>query len=156
MRKQRQEQLEAHVEAVNQALRNAIGPVEDQDEDGDGDEWEGIGEMPEEIRREDEYVDEDKYTTVTVETVDVTRNGFGNPDDESAQHNNTEPALNKGNDREAQQARNAESRKTDAKKKPKKPKKKKFRYENKEARKLSREKEGRKNSSQARKRKADK
>jgi ribosomal RNA-processing protein 17 len=151
LRKQRQEQLEAHVEAVNQALRGVNG-IEEEGQGGEDGEWEGIQDVHE-IRREDEYVDEEKYTTVVVENVDITREGLENLDKDS-EDEDAEPAK-RGNDRESQRSKNDEAKRKASKGPPKK-KKKKFRYENKEARKLSRVKERSRNSAQAEKRKGKK
>src|ERR1700712_4204114 len=82
MRKQRKQQLEEHVEAINAALRRSVG-YENGESDSDNEnstkvDGEGFEEPPP-VNHEDEYVDEDKYTTVTVETVGISRDGFVNP-----------------------------------------------------------------------------
>jgi ribosomal RNA-processing protein 17 len=75
------------------------------------------------IDREEEYIDEDKYTTVTVEAVNVDRDGLHKPvlekpeDEGSGQEDGAE---------KEQEADESSKRKWDPKKK-----KKKFRYENK-------------------------
>ena len=66
------------MEAVKLALREADGSIDDwksEDSSTVEDEWDGIVEMPE-VDHEDEYVDEDRHTTVTVEAVDVTKDGL--------------------------------------------------------------------------------
>ena len=88
---------------------------------------------------EAEYIDEDKYTTVTVEEMDPSREGLlrsaGNEsDDEEEEQTETKPAP----DTKSTAAGEKTKKKTDNK--PKK-KKKKFRYESKEERKLTRVKE---------------
>lgn len=110
----------------------------DSDFDKESDEeWEGIEEPPA-VDYEAEYIDEDKYTTVTVEEIDSSREGLrksilGEDDDE-------EEAKAKAKAEEA--AKKAEEEAETARKrkgtsdKPKK-KKKQFRYESKQDRKLA-------------------
>lgn len=52
---------------------------EAQEEESDG--WDGFPDRPnlELIDHEEEYIDEDRYTTVTVETVNVSRDGLEKP-----------------------------------------------------------------------------
>lgn len=112
------------------------------DSDDQNEEWEGIEEPPP-VDYEAEYIDEDKYTTVTVEEMDPSREGllkYGNDGDSDNDRSEQ--------DEEGKDVSNATA--TDAgqkaaattKKKPKntdkaKKKKKKFRYESKEDRKLN-------------------
>jgi len=95
------------------------------------------------VDHEEEYIDEDRYTTVTVEAVDVSKDGLHkvadeDSSDETMQLEDTKPVEK------------AESGK---KVWPKKPKKKKFRYETKAERKITRakQKSGSKARAQARK-----
>ena len=114
MRDSRKEELKKHVEAVKAALR----PVSESGEETVGD-YDASDESEDEsapkqndIRREDEYVDEEKFTTVTVEPMDFE----GSSEDE---------------DEEAAEAKRKEVEETDDKKTktyPKKEKKKKFTY----------------------------
>ena len=90
---------------------------------------------------EDEYIDEDKYTTVTVESVTIGRDGFHKPrldsSDEEAEGNKPPTP--------------ADRRTTEKKEKthaPKKPKKK-FRYESKIVREISGSKQKAKRISRA-------
>jgi len=82
-------------------------------------------EVPEApIDLEEEYIDEDKYTTVTVEAVNVDRDGLHKPQPEAS------------SDEEQEEEDGAEQKEGDKNaegKRPKHPtkKKKKFRYENK-------------------------
>ena len=71
MRKQRKEDLEKHVAEVNMLLKKASGDFGDEehdsDDDDDDDEEEFTGfddaaALEEDVDREAEYVDEDKYT----------------------------------------------------------------------------------------------
>lgn len=104
---------------------------EEEEEEEEG--WEGIDQLVQEVLdHEQEYIDEDRYTTVTVEEVDVTKQGL------SKTVNGSEDEEPK--DKEKDQKSNADTGK--AKKVwPKKEKKKKFRYESKAERKLARAKQ---------------
>ncbi len=131
MREERKQELEEHVQAVNQALKEVKGVgagLESEDEDA----WGGIEEERdvEVLDREEEYIDEDRYTTVTVEAVDVSKEGLRRVvDDEESD--------------EAPDLVPAETTKEDISKKkwPKKERKKKFRYESKAERKVTRGKQ---------------
>lgn len=79
-----------------------------------------IPEAP--IDMEEEYIDEDKYTTVTVEAVSVDRDGLHKPELEK-------PSEDAGHKQEGATAE--EDSKKDAKRKYPAKKNKKFRYENK-------------------------
>lgn len=107
------------------------GNGESQEED-DG-EWEGFAEPPA-VDYEAEYIDEDKYTTVTVEDLDPSK------EDEDTKRETEERNGEKASDQKAQNPTSSIPRKTArAKGKPDKSKsKKKFRYENKADRKVSR------------------
>jgi ribosomal RNA-processing protein 17 len=121
------------------------------------DEFTGFQE-PEPINQEDEYIDEDKYTTVTIESVAISRDGFSRPGDE----NDNEPAHKADNDDAVKVAeegkgkpeirRDENGKRIWTKERPKtewpKKKKKKFRYESKADRKVTRYKEGAKKRKQ--------
>jgi ribosomal RNA-processing protein 17 len=108
------------------------------------------------VDKEDEYVDEDRYTTVLVEEVSVDRDGL---------HANRQPTTTTNDDHDDEQPtapvsevkpafssskrKWTASRPTDKEKKPK-VKRKKFRYETKAERKVNREKERRGNKKAAR------
>ncbi|KAF2749644.1 hypothetical protein M011DRAFT_456429 [Sporormia fimetaria CBS 119925] len=149
LRKQRKEDLEKHVAEVNALLRKANGDpseAEDGSDSNDEDsEFEGFDEpVPEEINREDEYIDEDKYTTVTIESVGISKDGF--------ESTKTGDGETEGGDDEKKEKR------VWTKEKPKtirpKKKKQKFRYESKAERKATRIKQGAKKKAQAAARKA--
>lgn len=97
-------------------------------EESDDEEWGGFQDPPEPeiVDHEDEYIDEDRYTTVKVESVSVTRDGL------------ERPKLESSDDEEKKEPETEE--KEEKKKKPKAPKKKKFRYESKVERQLSQRK----------------
>lgn len=78
LRKQRARNLEEHVEAINASIRmmngNGMEDISGEEDEADK-EWNGFaGE--EQIVEDEEYIDEDQYATVTVEAVDITRDGF--------------------------------------------------------------------------------
>jgi ribosomal RNA-processing protein 17 len=131
LREERKQELEAHVEAVNAILKDTWIPGEEADA-GEG-EWGGIEDdevvVPELVDHEEEYIDEDKYTTVTVEELDVSKEGL----------------LRVADEDESEDTLEAEVKPVEEEKKgkqwPKKPRKKKFRYESKAERKVTRGKQ---------------
>ena len=148
LRDERKADLERHVKEVNALLpKFAAPPGSDSDADDQvraDAEWSGLGDVPlQPVDHEAEYIDEDKYTTVTVEEVDISRDGISrlrsSDDEEPIEEVSEGPSTNK------------------AKEKDKRPKKKKkaFRYESPAARKLNRVKERAKKSKQARARKGE-
>ncbi|KAJ6438688.1 nucleolar protein 12 [Purpureocillium lavendulum] len=136
MRDERKRDVEQHVETVNRMLRESgavVDPIEAESGDETAsDEWGGIPDKPDLdiVDHEEEYVDEDRYTTVTVESVSVSRDGLSKPqleDDEGEGDENEDP---EGKDGEESKANGKEPSR------PKK-KKKKFRYETKIERQLT-------------------
>lgn len=88
------------------------------------------------IDHEAEYIDEDRYTTVTVEAVDISKEGLHRITDENEAEDDEGAAKTKP---PASAVSNVE---TNTKKVwPKKTKKKKFRYESKAERKVTRGKQ---------------
>jgi len=115
------------VNKVNELLREAQRAGGDAAEGGEGsdeDEWNGFEDdsPPEPIDHEAEYVDEDRYTTVTVEAVSVDREGLHRPEDSS------DDGSTEGGDDSKDHSNDGPSSGTRSQ--PKK-KKKKFRYESK-------------------------
>lgn len=160
LRQQRKVDLEQHVEEVNRLVAQANGEIpalnqdssEDENSDDADEEFTGFTEPPP-INQEDEYIDEDKYTTVTVESVGIDRTGFLNP----SQPDELDIAANKSKQdaedliKDATKSghviqRDANGKRIWTKERPKtewpKKKKKKFRYESKADRKATRVKEG--------------
>ncbi|OLN84484.1 Ribosomal RNA-processing protein 17 [Colletotrichum chlorophyti] len=85
IRQERQREVEEHVKAVNALLEEAQAADSDQDQEIQGEdfeEWDGIEEVEQQpaqtdvVDYEDEYIDEDRYTTVKVEAISVTRDGL--------------------------------------------------------------------------------
>ncbi|KAK4239125.1 nucleolar protein 12-domain-containing protein [Achaetomium macrosporum] len=150
IREQRRQAVEEHVEAINKILREAEhAGTTDQNKDSSEEEWEGLSDtdVPEPpIDLEEEYIDEDKYTTVTVEAVNVDRDGLRKPDlEESSEDEDSAPDEdgNGGNDPRKEANRTAKRSKDLTKKK-----KRKFRYETK----FERDLEARKQKARRRKR----
>ena len=157
MREERRKELEEHVAAVNALLANANTDYDTFKEDGDDGEWGGISDEVDAapvdpIDHEEEYIDEDKYTTVTIEEVDVDKDGIHTLAEEEraalAAKKRAEAAAKKA---EEERANKEKQRKVW----PKKEKKKPFRYESKIERKLGRAKQKSKNSRQAKSRKGE-
>ncbi|PFH61958.1 hypothetical protein XA68_15720 [Ophiocordyceps unilateralis] len=126
MRTERRREVEQHVETVNRMLREC-GAVTDPVEMA-SDEWDGFPDKPnlDTVGHEEEYIDEDRYTTVTVETVTISRDGLDTAQTSLGKEDEDEEA-------EAEVGRQPEAdtktRKTGLR--PSRTKKKKFRYESK-------------------------
>ncbi|KAK1989413.1 nucleolar protein 12 [Colletotrichum cereale] len=136
MRKQlkveRQREVEDHVKAVSAILEEAQAANSDEDEEinaKDFEEWDGIEEASKEqtdvVDYEDEYVDEDRYTTVKVEAISVTRDGL-----EKLHHDSDEAEADSQDEHKAEK-RADDDKTTTTKARKEWPKKKKFRYETK-------------------------
>ena len=151
LREERKADVERHVSEVNALLR-PVEAIDDSDDESDKAEvWSGLeDEAPEPVDHEAEYIDEDKYTTVTVEEVDISKSGIARRhDNRTVVEEETKPVPSPD----------------PAKKKPpagkklndKKPKRKKktFRYESPAERKLNRLKQKTKNAKQAKARKGE-
>ncbi|KAI1853481.1 hypothetical protein JX266_001465 [Neoarthrinium moseri] len=143
LREGRKREVEDHVDHVNKLLREAAraGGVSDQEgsDDDEADEWDGLPDAPtpapldQAIDHEEEYIDEDKYTSVTVESVSVSRDGLHKPEEEPSSEDEAERVR-----REAE-ARVAAEREKAAR--PPKKKKPKFRYETKHERSITNKKQ---------------
>lgn len=153
--------MERHVQEVNALLKPSFPNEDDSDHDQDssdaGEEWAGIADPePVPVDHEAEYIDEDKYTTVTVETLDVSREALFKVEQESGQ---TDPPQI-GTEDVDKEPPTEDKRRRWTKDKPKakstkvQKKRRNFRYESKGERKMSRTKERAKNSKQARERRA--
>lgn len=132
-------------------MANANTDLKDFEESGEDGEWGGIEEdlRVEPIDHEEEYIDEDRYTTVTVEEVDVTKDGLHTVAEE-------EQAELEAKKKAEAAAKAAKEAKANPKKVwPKKEKKKPFRYESKIERKIGRAKQRSKNKGQAKARKGE-
>merc|ERR1712093_787717 len=153
LREERKQELTEHVSAINAALR-AAGDPDVLDSDSDSDAWGGISDdetpaiQPPVVNQEDE----DKYTTVTIEAVDVTKEGLLKVGDGSGESGDEdgEGGDGEGKGKKKWAGKDEEGGKDDGKKKwPKKPRKQKFRYESKVERKATRMKQKSKNKASA-------
>lgn len=143
MREQRTAEFQQAVaEHRKQLERIANGNESDDKEsgsanesDGGDEEWEGFEEPPA-VDYEAEYIDEDKYTTVTVEEMDATREGLLKS---QKQENSDEDEETQPDAQEVEQKPDATPTRAKSTKSSTKPKKKKarFRYESKEDRKVN-------------------
>ncbi|KAI0977341.1 nucleolar protein 12-domain-containing protein [Xylaria arbuscula] len=135
LREDRKRELEEHVQSVNDALKLAAqaGYIageegESSNDDDTAEEWGGFQDtapaQKETIDHEEEYIDEDRYTTVTVESVNVSKDGLtsSRPDEEESA--DEEQNVDK-NTRPEPEKRGGRNRDTTKKKKHK------FRYETK-------------------------
>jgi ribosomal RNA-processing protein 17 len=159
LRQQRKEDLVKHVEEVNRLVKQANGDVtgltdaESGSDSDEEDEFTGF-EEPEPINQEDEYVDEDKYTTVTIESVNISRDGFskaGEEDEQAAADAAKKAAAEAEKEKDNEPVVGKDGKieiKRDANGKRIWKKKKKFRYESKADRKVTRYKEGAKKRKQ--------
>ncbi|KAI0446592.1 nucleolar protein 12-domain-containing protein [Xylaria telfairii] len=134
IREDRKREIEEHVQSVNNALKQAAqaGYIEDEDsgssDDDTAEEWGGFQDKPSQpdvIDHEEEYIDEDRFTTVTVESVNVSKDGLtsSRPDEESETEEEEEDANKK--------AQEAQPEKNHSKERHSTKKKQKFRYETK-------------------------
>lgn len=138
MRDERKKAVEEHVETVNKLLREArkAGTSDTESEDESGDEFGGFEDEPiQPVDLEEEYIDEDRYTTVTIEAVNVDKDGMHKPDAENDRGEDDDDEDGEVKGHEA--AKSGAAPEKNKKEWPKKPRKKKFRYETKIERKLS-------------------
>lgn len=129
---------------MNRLLQESeVAGVVEQDsaEEASNDEWDGFPDQPdlEIVDHEEEYIDEDRYTTVTVESVSVTRDGLHKPQVDDPEGKGSDKEDNAEEDTAAAEKANAQSDKS-------KKKKKKFRYETKFERQLTERKQRAKKS----------
>ncbi|OAP62497.1 hypothetical protein AYL99_04702 [Fonsecaea erecta] len=159
LREQRKADLERHVQAVNALLRPFVDLDEGENEEveeNSEEEWSGISDPePHSLHHETEYIDEDKYTTVTVEAMDVSREGLSkreqDQDENTEQHSRESSEGPNNGEAEKQKSLWTRERPKDIKKR----KKRNFRYESKAERKEARSKEKARNRKQARERRGD-
>jgi ribosomal RNA-processing protein 17 len=128
LREERKKELEQHVNAVNALVGNKYT----SDHEESMEVWGGIEDAGEQeiVDHEEEYVDEGRYTTVTVEAVDVSKAGLERIADDVGSESTDDTEL-----------KSVEKEANGKKRWPKKEKKKKFRYESKAERKITRSKQ---------------
>ena len=147
IREQRKEDLTRHVAEVNAELRKQNPDLSENESvsevNGDEVEWDGIDEKKAEDLQDEEFVDEDKYTTVTVEAM-------ADPRDEADQDAESKAAAVKALQTNGDAKKSRSKWKKDNKAKSKK---RKFRYESKAERSATRQKQKSKNHAAAVRRK---
>ncbi|KAI2641822.1 nucleolar protein 12-domain-containing protein [Hypomontagnella submonticulosa] len=132
----RKREVEEHVQTVNAILKEAeqagyVGGEQETSDDGTN-EWGGFQDTPalEPVDHEEEYIDEERYTTVTIESVNVSKDGLtsSKPEDDSSEEDQGTAA-----DDDSQHPPAGSKEKVG----PPKKKKQKFRYESKSERQLN-------------------
>jgi ribosomal RNA-processing protein 17 len=126
---ERKKAVEDHVQAVDKILKEArhAGTEEVNDQESqDEEEWDGIHDEAQlqPVDLEEEYIDEDRYTTVTIESVSVDRDGLHKPEQAES-------------DEEEEEDGDKTQASDEKRERPRKKKKKQFRYETKFERQLS-------------------
>lgn len=133
-----------------------VSDVSQQAKTVDGGQWEGIAEDPR-VDHEDEYVDDDRFTSVTIEAVDVSKDGLHKLKQEDEVDSEDASGEKKSDGRRNNSASQGQEKpkRIWTKEQPIGPKKtkKKFRYESKAERKVTRHKEKSGNKASARARK---
>jgi ribosomal RNA-processing protein 17 len=150
------------MDAANGAIDNPAGIDSSSEEEGEDndEEWTGFQDTPASSLNDAEYIDEDAYATVTVESVGISKDGFVAQNEEESEEE--EEVDNVVSAAVAKVAAGASKLSGEGKKrvwtkdKPlglrrpsKKKREKKFRYESKTERKVNREKQRVKNKAQA-------
>ncbi|KAI0119217.1 nucleolar protein 12-domain-containing protein [Daldinia grandis] len=137
IREDRKREVEEHVQNVNAILKQAqeagyVGGEEAPDDEAD--EWGGFHDTPalEPIDHEEEYIDEERYTTVTIESVSVSKDGLSSTKPEDSSEEDQETAK-----QDSEHAPLGSKEKA----RPPKKKKQKFRYESKTDRQLTQRKQ---------------
>ncbi|RKF55661.1 hypothetical protein GcM3_200014 [Golovinomyces cichoracearum] len=147
LRESRKQELENHVQAVNAALKATSNDTEDEDK-GEQEIWNGFCDDNSQTTctlnyTEEFLLDEGKYATVTIEALDVSKDGLLKEACQDVSEAQKTSVI-------------IEKCEVNAKKKwPKKPPKKKFRYESKMERKLVRAKQSSEKKKQASARKSN-
>jgi ribosomal RNA-processing protein 17 len=163
LREERKRELQNHVAAISNTGEPAEQDSEGSSSAGEEDvKSEGDRKSsPPEVDHEAEYVDEDRYTTVTVEAMDLSKDESNEAREELPEKlirpDRTEAGAGKevedGNDKSKKQGKRIWTKKNPQDATTVK-KKKKFRYENKAERKITRIKDGSRNRKQAKARRA--
>ncbi|KAI2623286.1 nucleolar protein 12-domain-containing protein [Hypoxylon sp. NC1633] len=140
LREDRKREVEEHVQSVNAILKQAeqagyIGAEDTSDKDGSTEEWGGFQDTPalEPVDHEEEYIDEERYTTVTVESVNVSRDGLSSSKPEEEPSEDDEETAGRSDSHPPQGSKETT--------KQSKQKKRKFRYESKSERQLEQRKQ---------------
>lgn len=131
-------------------VAEALGFDSDEETKVDVEPLNGIGDVQTEVDHKEEYVDDDRFTTVTVEAVDVSRDGLHKVIQEEDYENPDNAGIGNGTSTNGvEEAQNGRVRRRKEPPGGVKKKKKKFRYETKAERKVTRYKERTGNRKQA-------
>jgi ribosomal RNA-processing protein 17 len=163
LREERTADLERHVQEINallQPLRDieTESESESKPESREAESWDGISEPPN-VDYEAEYVDEDRYTTVTVDTMDLSKEGLHMAEEDLRKQDGVDKDGRGGSDGVAGMGGNVGEKRKWTREKPRErqdrpKKKKKFRYESKGERKAARVKDKMRKSKKASARRA--
>lgn len=147
LREERKKEVEEHVKSIEAILKeNRVAGLDSDAEDAEGgsdksgDEWDGIDDAAaaapettlEPVDHEEEYIDEDLYTTVKVEAVSIDRDGLHNKAELEAADE-----VDEEKDRQKQKGPAAAAAGKKGKNDEPRKRKKKFRYESKLERSLT-------------------
>lgn len=162
LREERKADLERHVQEVNTFLQplqdiETQSKSESEPESREAESWDGISEPPN-VDHEAEYVDEDRYTTVTVEAMDLSKEALHMAEEDLRKQEKVDKDGRSGSDRVTGKGENVGEKRKWTREKPKerqdRPKKKKFRYESKGERRAARVKDKMRKSKKASARRA--
>jgi ribosomal RNA-processing protein 17 len=160
LREERKADLERHIREANAFLR-PLQEIETESESEseagsrEAERWDGISEPPN-VDQRAQYVDEDRYTTVTVEAMDLSKEGLHRAEDELRKRDEDRQG---GSGKVTGKGENMNQKRKWTREKPKerqdRPKrKKKFRYESKGERRAARVKDKMRKSKKASARRA--
>jgi ribosomal RNA-processing protein 17 len=163
LREERKADLERHVQEVNTFLQpqqdtETESESESKPESREVESWDGISEPPN-VDYEAEYVDEDRYTTVTVDAMDLSKEGLHMAEEDLRKQNRVDQDGRGGSDGITGKGEIVGEKRKWTREKPKErqdrpKKKKKFRYESKGERRAARVKDKMRKSKKASARRA--
>jgi ribosomal RNA-processing protein 17 len=163
LREERKADLERHVQEVNTFLQpqqdtETESESESKPESREAESWDGISEPPS-VDYEAEYVDEDRYTTVTVDAMDLSKEGLHMAEEDLRRQDGVDEDGRDRGDGVTGKGENVGEKRKWTREKPKErqgrpKKKKKFRYESKGERRAARVKDKMRKSKKASARRA--
>ena len=159
IREERKQDLEKHLAEVDAVLKQQADDFDDEDateEDENGkaeEEWQGLEELAK-VDGTDEYVDEDKYTTVTIKEMGDADEWNASEDEDAKVTTTVTDGVEKNEDGTEVKKKRVWTKERPKNNKPKK-KKPKFKYETKAERQKTRTKQKEKNAAFAKKRRGE-
>lgn len=159
IREERKQDLEKHLAEVDAVLKRQADDFDDEDateEDKNGkaeEEWQGFEELAK-VDGTDEYVDEDKYTTVTIKEMGDADEWNASEDEDAKVTTTVTDGVEKNEDGTEVKKKRVWTKERPKNNKPKK-KKPKFKYETKAERQKTRTKQKEKNAAFAKKRRGE-